>query len=125
MDKTKEATTEGKTDGKEKYPRKKILDIFKGWFLVQPSIYPPNLNKLVIWRGGKIVCQENQEVVGITKEDCNFYNAVDAKYSTIVYKFVPMGKRQNKLEVNGDYIKRNWLWEELVNQRPGGRVGES
>jgi hypothetical protein len=60
MDKTKEATTEGKTDGKEKYPRKKILDIFKGWFLVQPSVYPPNLNKLIVCKEAKIVPKKNR-----------------------------------------------------------------
>jgi hypothetical protein len=109
MDKTKEATTEGKTgktDGREKYPRKKILDIFNGWFLVQPSVYPPNLNKLIVCKEAKIVPKKKQEIVGITKEDYDFYNAVDAKYSTILYEFVPMGKRQTKLEVNGDYILR-------------------
>jgi hypothetical protein len=87
-----------------KYPREKILDIFKGWFQTEPSIYPPNLENMVVCKAGKIVREDNQKVVGISEEEYNLYNAVDVKYNTIVYEFVPMGKRQTKLEADGDYI---------------------
>jgi hypothetical protein len=42
--------------------------------------------------------------VGIPKNGYHIYNAVTTKYTTIMFKFVPMGKRQVKLEADGDYI---------------------
>ncbi len=92
------------TDEKRKYPKEKILSIFKDWFQAEPSIYPPNLNDMVEWKAGKISLKANYKVIGITTNDYNLYKAVDAKYSTIVYEFVPMGMRQAKLEADGDYV---------------------
>jgi hypothetical protein len=96
-------STKGKST---KYPRDKILDLFKGWFETEPSIHPPNLEMMAVWKADKIVRDNNQKkaIVRITEEEYNLYNAVDAKYNTIVYEFVPMGKRQTKLEASGDYI---------------------
>ncbi len=61
-------STKGKST---KYPRDKILDICKGWFETEPSIYPPNLENMVVWwKAGKIVRENNQKkvIVGITEE---------------------------------------------------------
>jgi hypothetical protein len=37
-----------------RYPREKMLVLFKDWFQTKPSIYPPNLENMVIHKAGKI-----------------------------------------------------------------------
>lgn len=84
--------------------RQGILDYFEDWFQCTPSIYPPNLHDLVELKYGRVIRRGHNRVVGIKTKDYNIYDAVDAKYTKIVYEFIPMGKRQEKLEVNGSYI---------------------
>ena len=103
-----------KKDGDDMFPRRRIMEYFEDWFQSTPSIYPPNLHDMVELKNGKVIRRGHNKVVGIKTKDYNLYDAVDAKYTKIVFEFIPMGKRQAKLEVDGSYI----LKEKVIQNAP-------
>jgi rubrerythrin len=105
---------DGDKEEDDTFPRQRILEYFEDWFQSTPSIYPPNLHDLVELKNGRIIRRGHNKVVGISTKDYNIYNAVDAKYTKIVFEFIPMGKRQAKLEVDGSYI----LKEKAIHDAP-------
>ena len=93
------------TKGKQRmFPREMVMMIFNDWFKATASNYPPNLYEIVEWKRGKQVRRDHNEVVGIVREDYIKYKAADAKFSTILFEFVPMGNRKANFQEDGEYL---------------------
>ena len=91
-------------EGEDPFPRQRILEYFEDWFQSTPSIYPPNLHDIVEMKNGRVIRRGHNKVVGIKTKDYTIYDAVDAKYTKIVFEFIPMGKRKAELAGDGSYV---------------------
>jgi hypothetical protein len=91
------------TDG-ERFPRQQVMKVFEDWFDAKPSIYPPNRHDIVEWKRGKMIRRDHNKIIALTKEDYSNYHAVDAKYSTILFEFIPGGKRMDGFGENGPSV---------------------
>ena len=91
----------GDEDGGDGFPRQQVMKYVEDWFEAKPSIYPPNRNDMVEWKMEKVIRRDHNQVVHITRTDYMKYKAVDAKYSIILFEFVPGSKRMKGFGENG------------------------
>ena len=51
-----------------------------------------------------MIRRDHNKIIAVTKADYRNYHAVDAKYSTILFEFIPGGKRMDGFGENGPSV---------------------